>query len=730
MIVLYCAAVFLSAVLLFSIQLIFSKMVLPLLGGTPAVWNTCMLFFQTVLLLGYAYAHVTRRWLGARRQALVHLTLLALASLALPISVAGHRPPATAPIPWLLGLLALSLGVPFLLLSTTAPLLQDWFGRSSHPSAHNPYFLYVASNIGSMLALLSYPILVEPRWPLGDQSTAWTVGYGALIALIAACALALRRRPGPDQGADRATPDVPPVAVSSARRAAWGVLSLVPSSLLLGVTTYITTDVAAVPLLWVLPLALYLLTFVLTFASRPIIPHRVMVMVQPYLVLLWVVPSIWGSGSARSISLPLHLLLFFVTAMVCHGELARRRPPASRLTEFFLWVALGGMLGGVFNVLIAPTIFDRVIEYPLALIAACMVRPRAVARSSEEGGARPWLDVALPAALFIALAGTLHLVTTRVNVGQIGIVAIAIVAALSCFSFGARPVRFGLGVAAVFAAHAAVTQLEAAPLTVKRSFFSVYTVRESADARYHLLAHGTTTHGAQRTDAAGRLEPLSYYTRAGPVGQLFATRGLDPGAHVAVIGLGTGSLSCYGLPEQEWTYYEIDPLVERIARDERYFTFLRDCPPRTRVVLGDARVSLERAPAGSYDLVVLDAFSSDAIPVHLLTREAIRVYTRALRDGGLLVIHISNRHLALEPVVAALARDAGLAARVQSWRPTTAAERTGYVSASKWIVLGRRAEDLGPLAADARWRALRERSDVGPWTDDFSNIIRVFNRGL
>ena len=428
----YTAAVFLSAFLLFLVQPLFGKMVLPLLGGSPAVWNTCMLFFQAALLGGYLYAHVTSSRLTVRRQATVHLAALALAALALPVSLRSAAPEGgAAPIPWLLGVMAITVGAPFLVLSGTGPILQRWFSRSGHAQAADPYHLYAASNLGSALALIAYPLLMEPRMRLAGQSGAWTAGYAVLALLIAGCAalvwktgdspaavVANPRVPidradaldttdsadaaGPDDGvhavdAVDAADDAPAAAVTLRERLIWIGLAFVPSSLLLGVTTFITTDLSPAPLLWVLPLALYLLSFTFVFARRPPIPHAWIVAIHPSAIAVAVLLLTAGYVKKPGIAVPQHLLALFIIAMAAHGELARRRPHVRHLTEFYLWISVGGVLGGVFNALVAPTVFDHIWEYPIVLVLACLARPW----PEERLGWKRHLNFALRAGAFV-----------------------------------------------------------------------------------------------------------------------------------------------------------------------------------------------------------------------------------------------------------------------------------------------------------------------------------------
>jgi predicted O-methyltransferase YrrM len=722
----FTASIFLSAFLLFLVQPMFSRMVLPLLGGTPAVWNTCMLFFQAALLGGYLYAHATARWLGVRSQAALHLALLAVAAAVLPVAVAGAAPRGgQAPIPWLLVLMLGTVGAPFFVLSGTGPMLQRWFAHSGHADAHNPYFLYAASNLGSMLALLSYPLWVERALRLWEQSRAWTAGYAVLALGIAACAGAVWRAPGVAGGPSEVSTSMDAAGarpVTGRERVQWVLLAFVPSGLLLSVTTFITTDIAPVPFLWVLPLALYLLTFTLAFARRPPLRHEWMVKVQPTFVLAVVLLMVFGFSRNPAWVVPLHLSAFFVTAMVCHGELARRRPGARHLTEFYLWVSVGGVLGGIFNVLLAPLLFPRMEEYSLLLAAACRFRPAAA--PADRRTARN-LTLSMAPVVAGGLLLMMHPELLHLPAAWDHWVAATMIA-IGCLALARFPSPFAACVAAALLTRIYAEYRDNDFLLVHRSFYGRYAVlNEAGGGGYHTLYHGSTLHGAQSLDPARRREPLTYYVRGGPLGRLFA--GLPAPAHprrVAVVGLGSGTSSAYGQPGEEWTYYEIDPGIERIARDPRYFTYLADSPARVRVVLGDARLSLAQAPEGAYDLIILDAFSSDAVPIHLLTSEALGVYLRRLAPGGTIVYHLSNRYLNLEPVIGALARERGLTARVASLDKATRA----HEAESTWAAVARRPGDLGVLAADTAWKPAKTRASVPAWTDDFSNLVSVFGR--
>jgi SAM-dependent methyltransferase len=742
MILVFGITLFLSATLLFLLQPMVAKMILPLLGGTPAVWNTCMVFFQALLLAGYAYAHAVPARLGVRRQILLHVGLLLVPFLVLPIAISkGFLPPTGSnPIPWLLWLLLLSVGLPFFVVSTTAPLLQHWLAGTGHRSAKDPYYLYAASNVGSMLALVGYPLLLEPRLRLQEQSGVWTMAYAGLVALIGLCAL-WTWRSTPRHGSapaetSPATLVLPEGVAGQARleeakplqgeptpiqRLRWTALAFVPSSLLLGVTTYFTTDIAAIPLFWVVPLAIYLVTFILAFSGAlPGLRSEIRVWLPP--LVLWLLFSILiQAGYLPYLSIPLHLTVFFLAAWLCHGELAASRPASRHLTQFYLWMSFGGVLGGLFNVLVAPFVFHSIAEYPLMLALVFLFMPA----GRRPPGAPPRLraDVAWACAIGLLTAALILAVPThQLPTPWLGRVLTYGLPLLACFFLLRRPARFGLSLSALVLTTAFLGGRQEEVLHRERSFFGVLTVARDADGRFNQLFHGSTLHGQQYLDPARRDEPSSYYRPGGAIWQVFhAFSGPSAKPRVAVIGLGTGTLAVFAERGQKVTYYEIDPAVLRIARDPRWFTFLQDSRASVDVVMGDARLRLVEAPDKLYDMLVLDAFSSDAIPVHLITREAIQLYLQKLQSDGVLVFHISNRYLDLEPVVRAEARDLALVARVQH---DSANLKPGEQS-SIWVVMARRESDLGPLATDHRWQELVEQPGVASWSDDFSNLVSV-----
>lgn len=725
LVTLFAATLFVSAGLLFWIQPLFAKMALPLLGGAPAVWNTAMMFFQAMLLLGYAYVHFVNLKLPPRWQVFLHIFVLAVALFSLPVAVRGSYDLENTPLTSLIILFTFSIGLPFFAVSATAPLLQRWFALSGHRQAGDPYFLYGASNLGSILALIAFPLVLEPGLDLSEQGVAWSAGVAILLVMIGLCALV----PASNPTAYCKPQPTAKVAPTEKRlrwreRALWIALAFAPSSLLLGVTQHISTDVAAVPLIWVIPLALYMLTFVVVFAGRPVLSHRWVIRLQPYLLALVLVEILFYETDIW-LEVTAHLLVLFALALSCHGELVARRPDVSRLTEFYLCMSVGGLFGGAFNVLAAPVLFNGVYEYGLAVVAAALLRP-----GSWSGPLRNYLlDIALPiAVLVIALAlYAVDLPKVFQTYKEIVHLALFCMIAILVFGFKERPLRYGLGVAAILLVYASSLQ-GGDVLTQSRSFFGVYRVKVSTDGLARELYHGTTIHGSQLLAPEMALEPVSYYSRQGPMGQVFKTiRQRRPDLNVALVGLGVGSALCYSSHADRWTVFELDPLIVKIARNDDYFTFVRDCDKgqATRFIIGDGRLKLNGLPDSSFDLMILDAYSSDAIPLHLLTTEALQLYRKKLSPGGILMFHVSNRYLELDRVVSALVNDARMEALILRHKPNRRAPK--HAKASHWVAVAERAADLSALKKSGGWRGL-PAPDLRPWTDGYSNIIDVLQK--
>lgn len=725
---LFAATLLLNALLLFLLQPVIARMLLPYLGGTPAVWNTCMLFFQSLLLAGYAYAHIITTRLSVRSQTILHCSLLALAAIAFPLEISESSVQSlngqTVPVLWLLKSLLLMVGLPFLMLSTGGPLLQQWFSTTGHRAAKDPYFLYSASNLGSLAALLGYPLLVEPALRLSQQSRWWMIGYGVLMALIVLCAV-VRWNAGTslqrNESINESAPTNSPATIAWKRKLLWVLLAFVPSSLMLGATTYLSTDITPIPLLWVLPLALYLLTFILAFARKPLLPLAAMVKWMSLLAIVLVLLIFSGWTPPTWAAFFFHLLFFFVAAFVCHSRLANDRPPASRLTEFYLWLSVGGMLGGVFNSLIAPVVFTSVAEYPIAIVLALLLRPRL----ANSAGKTSWSDLAWPVGVG-ALTVVLAIVPIRWGLNQVQALACSLFLPSAIgYTFTRKPVRFALSLGAIMLSLSFSLQLHHGEiLTTSRSFFGILRVSRSVDGELNQFFHGNTKHGRQYLDADRRCEPLSYYHRKGPLGEALSEFASPTAAsNIAVVGLGTGAMACYAQSGQNWTFYEIDPMVLAIAQNERFFSYLSCAGGTVSTVLGDARLQLKNAPNNHYSLIVLDAFSSDAIPTHLLTKEAIDLYLSKLAPGGRLLFHISNKYLNLRPVIAELAGSANLVS-LEVTHDLRAQLVSGGESLdpSVWAVAARNEQDLGALLTNPHWQKPGRQSKP-VWTDDYSNVL-------
>ncbi|NVN87469.1 MAG: fused MFS/spermidine synthase [Rhodopseudomonas sp.] len=733
--VIYTAAIFTSALLLFSVQPLFTKMVLPRLGGSPAVWSVAMVFFQSLLLAGYAYAHYLTQIRNRAVPVVIHLVLLVIALLGLPLSIAGGwgTPPASGYAFWLLGLFAVSIGLPFFALAANNPLLQAWFVRTGHPQGPDPYFLYASSNIGSFLALLSYPVLLEPMLTLRAQNLVWTGGYGLLILLIAGCGVLLLRSPvvvTPQPRAD----DFAAAPPSLATAARWVFLAAVPSGLLIAVTAHISTDVAAAPLLWVLPLSLYLLTWVLVFQSRPLLPHKWMLAAQPVAIAVVIVLLAYTGVTKLLLLLGGHLLAFFVIAMACHGELARTRPAAKYLTGFYVALSFGGMVGGLFAGLIAPYTFSWIAEYPLLLALAVVCRP-----TGEEGYPRftkwYWPSLAVLAIAVIAPAFTTGKIFSWIDSNRVLVIGdVAVLAAFAALALGVN--RWKVFATVVLAL--TLTRIypsDDGRVETVRSFFGVHKIVVTPNGQYHVLMHGTTIHGAQKmqnddgTPVTGRPEPISYYYKDGGIGQgIAAIRERKGGPiRVAVIGLGSGSLTCASQPGESWKFFEIDQSMVDTARDPKYFTFVSKCAPDLQPVMGDARLTFAHEPDGVYDLIIVDAYSSDAIPIHLATREAMAIYKSKLAPQGAVLMHVSNRHLELASVVVGIAA----ANDLKSWVYTEDSGRDAeYIFGTSAVVSARAEADVGQLADSDVWADTEPDAEQRVWTDDYSNVLGAVWRRL
>ena len=715
--ILFLVTLLTGSFLLFLIQPMIARMALPRLGGAPAVWNSAMLVYQALLLAGYAYAHAIGR-LSPHRQAILHLALFAAAALWLPVGLSSAVPdPGDTPLLWVPWLLVSSIGPLFFVVSAQAPLMQRWYGLTTKA---DPYPLYAASNLGSFAGLIAYPLFVEPGFALGGQSLLWSGLFLVLLLLVAACAVTLPKAEA------RQAPAVVSPKPSVKTHLRWVALAAVPSGLMLSTTTHLTTDVVAVPLLWVVPLGLYLLSFTVAFAANRTAAD-VIGLIAPLLILSIGSLAFANASSHPAIWALAGLALLFVVAVALHAEMYRTRPGADHLTGFYLAMSVGGVTGGLFCALIAPAVFDWNYEHPLLIVAAAALVPPQVLFYWLE---RVWtglrgrvetvliiLAVGLLALIASGLAGPLPRWMPAAALAGLAIIAVASVGQRLPYVLSLVGLMGGLG---------GVRVLQASDQRT-RSYFGIYAVETRESGSTRVLMHGTTLHGLQMLDPGRERTPTSYYAPRSGIGipLTFADALFGPGAAIGVVGLGTGTLACYRRPGQTYTFFEIDPAIVRIARDGGRFTYLSRCAPDARIVVGDARLSLAREPAAALDLIALDAFSSDAVPMHLLTAEALRIYARALKPGGLLLVHISNRYLDLEPVLAALERRQGWTARIRDHQPS-GAEGRDRSTRSVWIAMARdpRVIDrLEALGAMQDWEGLVRRSGFAPWTDDYATIL-------
>ena len=731
----FTATTFLSAVLVFSVQPLFAKMVLPYLGGSPSVWAVALLFFQSALLAGYCYAHFLIARIPAAMTGFIHLILFALAFIFLPIAVpeAWGDPPETDPYFWQLGLFTAAIGLPFLVVSANAPLLQAWFARTQHPHARDPYFLYAASNLGSFLALLSFPFVLEPVFGVSSLSTLWAWSFALLAALVAACFYLVRTAQDPQPDTFGSLPSHNKTSDAGAAsgwidRLGWIGLAFVPAALLTAFTTRIATDVASAPLIWVIPLSLYLLTFVFVFREKALIPPRLLLglhLVAVTLALLQLSQTQHGTWYFTS---AVGAAAFFTSGLVAHRALYDSRPAVRHLTEFYLCMSLGGALGGLFAALVAPKIFSEVLEYPILLALTLACRPGAISKIREKAESLWfWGTVALGLGLIVLVPMIGEGLDTDFGGWQAAAVISALLAIL-VFVFwdhAARQLAAGLMMCAAVVSLPSDVRRGAA----ERSYFGVYRVVTSDDGQFNVLKHGTTLHGAQRVrdknmNPVVDIVPKTYYYPGSPMAHAIETARAylpeeDRPGRYGIVGLGAGSLACLWKAGETWRFYEIDPVVLRIAQSDK-FTYLSHCQPEADVVIGDARLTLAKENDASFDLLLIDAFSSDAVPMHLLTVEALELYLRKLKPSGLGVFHISNRYLDLEGVIAAIIPEIeGLRAFViEDPRPEIDHEKIG----SRIVVFSK---DLEVVHRFMRRRGARTPrwADLKPWTDDSSDVL-------
>ena len=724
---LFLITILTGSFLLFLVQPMIARMALPRLGGAPAVWNSAMLVYQALLLAGYAYAHRLTQT-SPRRQAIIHIALFAIAILWLPIGLANLQPPADgSPIFWVPWLLIASIGPLFFVVAAQAPLMQRWYSMSGNQG--EPYALYAASNIGSFGGLLAYPILVEPFTTLQSQKWIWSGIYLALMGLVCICAIQLWRKADTTIAPAETATDL--AHIGWRRRIYWIVLAAVPSGLMLSTTSHLTTDLMAMPLIWVIPLGIYLLSFSVAFADNQT-PAYWIGRFAPIVLIFSAafVFVVWGKAAIGGLTASLSLL--FIVAVALHNEMYRTRPAPAQLTSFYLMMSVGGVIGGFFCAIVAPLLFDWTWEHPILILMAAALLPAIPLLQVNETDKRLPVIMAIIGAIALAL-GLFGGISEPVESSFTKILLAATIITLGIAVAGFR-IPFLLAVAGLLTINGGWYSLQQSLDGVRmRSYFGTYTVNASESGRVRWLNHGTTMHGMQLLDDPTR--PISYYPDTSGVGiaMLNAPRLYGPKASIGIVGLGTGTLACYRRPGQSWQFFEIDPLVIEIARERKIFSFLEKCAPDVPITLGDARLTLAAVPEGKFDILALDAFSSDSIPLHLLTKEAFATYRKALKPDGLLLVHISNRYIDLNPVVAAEAKANGWSAALRHDSPTEQLINRGN-RASQWIALSRDPAKLAELTGrvdkvksryynSEQWLQLDAPGETNPWTDDYASVL-------
>jgi spermidine synthase len=720
----FTVAIFAGSFLLFLVQPMIARMALPRLGGAPAVWNSAMLVYQTLLLGGYAYAHALTR-LPPRTQGVVHCAVLAVAALMLPIGLGVSMPPiGSNPFFWVPWLLLTSIGPLFFAISAQAPLLQRWYSLAG---GGDPYPLYAASNLGSFSGLIAYPLIVEPLLPVNLQSLGWSAAYAILAVLVALCALTLPR--DAVNKANTATGSRP----SLGSTVKWIALAAIPSGLMLSTSLHLTTDIVAMPLLWVVPLGVYLLSFTIAFSENraaataigSLAPLLLLIAACGVFVDATFLPWVFAAAAVASL---------FAVSVALHGKLYESRPEPEQATAFYLALSIGGVVGGIFCALVAPLIFDWTYEHPILIAAAALALPQKPLFAYLD---RYWSRHAGDT-LFQAFLIVLVLAISLLGQGLIGlpysknwsyaVTSVLLIAGL--LSIGNRQIFAAVVVALMLSLSGwSKIGLSLQEGRMTRSFFGVYSIRDSGtNARY--LVHGTTIHGIQNLGSPLReMLATSYYAPRSGVGLALTAAPLlyGPHARIGIVGLGTGTLSCYHRRGQDWRFFEIDPAIERIARDPLRFTFLARCLPDAKILIGDARLVLAAQPPAGLDILVVDAFSSDSVPVHLLTQEAFENYRDRLSSDGLLMVHISNRYLDLEPIVAAAAKN-GWTARIRKYSPSLQSAAALNYFGSNWIAMSPSPTTVQKLIERSNnepWEKLRSDSRLSIWTDNHASILPI-----
>lgn len=712
----YSLTIFLSAFLIFSLQPFFSKMILPLLGGTSSVWNTAMVFFQAVLLAGYTYAHLSSKYLKLRHQIILHIFLLILCTVFLPITLRENNVfTKSDPILWQLMLMFGTIGGPYFVLSASAPLLQKWFGSSDHEKSDNPYFLYAISNIGSMGSLLAYPVLIERLMTLTLQGKLWTYGYyllTVLIVMVAAYVWNYKIIPEDDSNEIK--------RIRFSEKLLWIFYAFIPSSLMLGITTLITTDLASVPLFWVVPLAIYLGTFIIAFSERQFLTAGKLRLTALYIICLLMYLFMTNLNLGKVTLISFYLISFYILAQYAHCKLFDLRPNTKNLTIFYLYTSLGGVLGGVFNGILAPKLFTVPAELciPLIMLAVLNIRKIDLDSVPKFFSYKIFRYLLIPVLTVVALV-----------FNDPGLEIIFGFIFLLCIIYSIKnPVLFAWNITITLLLFPPLGwNLSKNLLFRERNYFGILSIKQDGNIRRFL--HGTTLHGAQPLNDADKLVPITYYHPMGPVGDIFALLNLFPFPQkVAVLGLGVGSVACYKAPERSFDFYEIDPNVVKLAEDRKYFTYLKDCGSPYSVIVGDARLKIAEQEDKKYDLVFVDTFSSDNIPVHIMTKEAFEIYFKKIKENGILSIHISNRFLELRPVVSSIAKELGLEVKIKEDRRNEVPGSNIPYFKSTYVIMSKSKNSIARLDEHLNWFPYEGKA-VQPWTDEYVNILSTIKTG-
>jgi len=692
-----------------------------------------MFFFQFALLSGYVTAHFLAINFSISRQLLLQGFLIILSLFFFPIRMKHEADLTTdlSPAIWLLLELVKLIGIPFLLVTITAPLLQSWFSRSDHPRAQDPYFLYSASNLGGLAALISYPLLIEPASTLTTQANVWVTGFKTLGILIFLCALCvILWKPRQNSAASKIADITQEKPAPNIITILWWIsASFVPSSFLLSVTTYITSNIAPIPLFWVIPLAIYLITFILTFSrflpfylklSNNIFPYALL----PIAPLFFIPVEKFGIGTIFC-----NLFFFFVSTMICHGRLANSRPDARFLTGFYFWISVGGALGGFFNSILAPIIFNSIAEYPLMVILSCFF---IISRRQDDKSSLSTGDFLIPVGiLLLGFAVGYFSISISSLESYFNFFLIFVLSGFICLFLRDRPMQFGLSYGALIISVAWTYQLQIGNVILRtRNFFGEKEILIDREANIKELLNGTTTHGCQSLDPMIAAKPLAYYHPQGPLGDIFSISKLSCEEKTAIIGLGAGSMAFYAKPKQRFVFYEIDPIVGKIAENPEYFSFLKDCKGEWEIIIQDGRLGIAKTPNDSFGMIIIDAFSSDSIPTHLFTKEAIDLYLSKLSSDGLIVFHISNKFLLIEPMLGNLAISSGLfcVSRYDAGSPPGTAWIPGKFL-SHYLVMSRNSSIINELLKKNGWRTIAGNEQQPYWTDDYSYLLPLMYFG-